>query len=297
MMIRERSWKYWIVDALIYIVLGLLFLTCVLPFVHEIALSLSSRPAVSTNHVGLWPVGYNLDNYRAVLTKDRFLHALGITLLRLLIGVPATLLVTGMVAYPMSLERIHMPGRKTFMMLMIFAGLFQVGLIPRYLSYKYLGLIDNFAVFILPLLLTTYNVVLMTSFFKGIPYELVESAMLDGANHWQILSRIMMPLSRPVMAAIGLFTIVTHWNAWFDGVVFVRSASMWPLQTYLYSMLTTQELAGEYSSARFSGLLPNVSPHGAEAALIIFSIAPLVILYPILQRYFISGLTLGAVKE
>ncbi len=296
-MIRERSWKYRLVDAGIFLILGLIFLSCILPFVHEIVVSVSSRTAVTADQVGFWPVGFNLDNYSAVATKDRFLNSLLVTLLRLGVGVPLTLLISAMTAYPLALDRLHLPGRKIFLLVMIFTGLFQVGLIPRYLSYRNLGLIDNFAVLILPLLLNTFNVVMVINFFKGIPYELVESAMLDGANHWDVLTRIMIPLSRPVFAAITLFTVVQHWNAWFDGVVFLRSSAMWPLQTYLYSMLTTQDIANEYSAARFSGLLPNVSAHGAEAALIIFSILPLIIIYPLMQRYFISGLNLGAVKE
>ena len=296
-MIRERSWKYRLVDILIYLVLGLILVSCLLPFIHEIMLSFSSRPAVTGNKVGLWIVGFNLDNYSAVLSKDRFTGALMITLLRLAVAVPATLLITAMTAYALAFERIHLPGRRAFMLLMVFANLFQVGLIPRYLSYNNLGLIDNFAVLILPMLLTTMNVILMINFFRGIPYELVESAMLDGASHWQILTRLILPLGKPVLAAITLFTVVHHWNSWFDGVVFLRNVKLWPLQTYLYSMLTGQDLANEYSAARFSGLLPNVSPHGAEAAMIIFSIIPLIVIYPILQRYFISGMTLGAVKE
>jgi putative aldouronate transport system permease protein len=296
-MIRERSWKYRIADLVIYLTLALILVTCLVPFIHLGMVSVSSRPAVTGDRVGMWPVGFNTDNYSAVVEKERFLNSLAVTMLRLGLAVPLTLLVTSMTAYALAFERIHLPGRKAFMLLLVFANLFQVGLIPRYLSYRNLGLIDNFAVLILPMLLTTMNVVLMLNFFRGLPYELVESAMLDGANHWQILSKLMLPLARPVLATITLFTIVQHWNAWFDGVVFLRSVKLWPLQTYLYSMLTTQDLANEYSAARFSGLLPNVSPHGAEAAMIIFSIIPLILIYPVLQRYFITGMTLGAVKE
>jgi len=296
-MIRERSWKYRIADTIIYMVLALILVSCLVPFIHLIMVSVSSRPAVTGDRVGMWPVGFNMDNYSAVLEKDRFTNSLLITLLRLGLAVPATLLISSMTAYVLAFDRTHLPGRKAFMLLMVFANLFQVGLIPRYLSYNNLGLIDSLAVLILPMLLTTMNVVLMISFFRGLPYELVESAMLDGANHWQILSKLMLPLARPALATITLFTVVHHWNSWFDGVVFLRNVKLWPLQTYLYSMLTTQDLANEYSAARFSGLLPNVSPHGAEAAMILFSIIPLILIYPFLQRYFITGMTLGAVKE
>jgi putative aldouronate transport system permease protein len=139
-------------------------------------------------------------------------------------------------------------------------------------------------------------VILVVNFFRGISYELVESAMLDGANHLNILFKVMVPLSKPVLATISLFTIVRHWNAWFDGIIYLRDVKLWPLQSYLYSMLTTQQLATEYAAFRFSGIFPNVSPHGAEAAMVFFAILPIIIVYPFLQRYFVSGMQLGAVK-
>jgi putative aldouronate transport system permease protein len=190
-----------------------------------------------------------------------------------------------------------MRGRRVFMNVMVFVNLFQIGLIPRYLSFKNLGLIDNFLVLILPGLLATYNVLLVISYFKGIPYELVESAMLDGARHWDILFKIMVPLSLPVLATIAMFTFVGHWNSWFDGIIYLRNLKLWPLQSYLYTVLTTQSIRSEFSAFRFSGVLPNVSPDGAEAAMVLFAALPVLVVYPLIQRYIISGMTIGAVKE
>lgn len=296
-MIRERGLKNAIIDILIYTLLILTFLSCVLPFMHILAVSLSGRTEVTADRVGLLPRETNLDNYGAVATKDRFLTSFLVSIIRVAIAVPATLLLVALTAYPLALERMRLPGRGAFLSFMIFANLFDVGLIPRYLSYKNLGLIDNFAVLILPVLLATFNVIMMINFFRGIPYELVESAMLDGATHVDILFKVMLPLSKPVLATIALFTFVRHWNAWFDGIVYLRDVNLWPLQSYLYSMLTTQQVAGEYAAYRFSGKWPDVSPHGAEAAMIVFAIVPILIVYPFLQRYFITGMTLGAVKQ
>ena len=296
-MIRERSFSYKVIDALIYLVLFLILLSCVIPFVHEIAVSFSTRTAVTSDKVGLWPVGLSMDNYGAIISKDRFTRSALISILRVVIAVPSTLLVVILTAYPLSQDRIPMPGRKIFIAIMIFANLFQVGLIPRYLSYMSLGLVDNFAVLILPLLLNTFNVILVSNFFRGIPHELLESAMLDGATHWDILTKVMVPLSKPVLATISLFVIVQHWNAWFDGIIYMRNIKLWPLQSYLYTMLTNQEINSEYSAYRFSGQWPNVSPKGAEAAMILFAILPVLVIYPFLQRFIISGMTLGAVKE
>lgn len=296
-MIRDRGFKNFIVDALIYLVLALVLLSCLVPFIHELAVSLSSRAEVAANRVGLLPVNLTLDNYGAVGTRDRFLDSVLISLLRLAIAVPATLVMIVITAYPLAMDKIPMPGRQAFMGIMIFLNLFQVGLIPRFLSYKALGLTDNFAVYILPLLINTFNIILVANFFRGLPFELVESAMLDGANHFQILFKIMVPLSSPMLATIALFTIVQHWNSWFDGIIFMRDVKLWPMQSYLYTMLTNQTLSGEFAAHRFSGIWPNVSPKGAEAAMVFFAVLPVLIMYPLLQRYIISGMTLGAVKE
>jgi putative aldouronate transport system permease protein len=296
-MIREHNFKSVLVDIFIWIILGLILLTCVLPFIHELAISFSSRTAVLSQRVGLLPSGFTLDNYQAVIAHDRFATSLYIAILRVLVAVPSTLLIVVMTAYPLSLDRISMPGRKTFMAVMIFANLFQIGLIPRYLSYLKLGLVDNLAVLILPLLLNTFNVILVSNAFRSIPYDLVESAMLDGATHWDVITKIMIPLSKPVLATISLFTIVQHWNSWFDGIIYLRNINLWPLGSYLYSVLTSANLGSEYAGYRFSGTLVNVSPKGVEAAMILLSALPVLIIYPFLQRFIISGMTLGAVKE
>ncbi len=296
-MIRDRGFKNFLIDAFIYTVLALVLISCLLPFIHELAVSLSSRVDVVANKVGLLPVNLTYDNYGAVGTKDRFIDSIWISLLRVGIAVPLTLFMIVITAYPLSMDRIPMPGRKTFMAVLIFLNMFQVGLIPRFLSYKALGLTDNFAVYIIPLLINTFNVILVANFFRGLPFELVESAMLDGASHFDILFKIMIPLSTPMLATISLFTIVQHWNSWFDGIIFMRNVKLWPLQSYLYSMLTNQQLSGEFAGHRFSGVWPNVSPAGAEAAMVFFAVLPVLILYPLVQRYIISGMTLGAVKE
>jgi len=296
-MIRERSLGYRIIDAFIYFVLALILLTCILPFIREISISLSGRTAVLADRVGLFPIDLTFDNYGAIIAKDQFTRSFLVSIVRVIVAVPLTLLVVVLTAYPFAMERTYLPGRRTFMVIMIFVNMFQVGLIPRYLSYVNLGLIDNFAVLILPLLLNTFNVILTINFFKGIPFELVESAMLDGATHGDILFKVLVPLSKPVLATLSLFTFVHHWNSWFDGIIYLRNITYRPLQSYLYTMLTSQQVSSEYASYRFSGRWPNVSPKGAEASMVLFAILPVLVLYPFLQRYIISGMTLGAVKQ
>lgn len=296
-MIREKSFSYKLIDAIIYLIIGIIIIACILPFLHEIAVSFSSRLSVIGGKVQLIPVKPTLDNYSAIWAKPEFGRALFVSIIRVAVAVPATLLVVILTAYPLAMERLYFPGRRVFMMVMIFANLFQVGLIPRFLSYKNLHLIDNFLVLILPLLLTTFNVILTMNFFKGIPFEMIEAAMLDGASHWDILTKLMVPLSTPVLATISLFTIVAHWNAYFDGIVYIRDTSMRPLQSYLFSMLTGDSgIQGEFGGFRF-GRFPQASPDGAAAAMILFAILPVFIIYPFVQRYIISGMHLGSVKE
>jgi putative aldouronate transport system permease protein len=295
-MVRERSLKYVIVDIVIYLLLALILLSTALPFAHEIAISFSGRAPVRAKTVGLWPQEFTLDNYAAAMARKQFARALAISCLRVIVAVPATLLVAVLTAYPLAFERFGLPGRRAFLVALILINLLQVGLIPRYLSYKNLGLIDNPAVLILPTLLTTFNTILVINYFRGVPFDLVEAAMIDGASHWQVLSQVMVPMSTPVLATICLFTFVRHWNAWFDGVVYLRNASNWPLQSYLYTVLSTTELSSEYSGYRYSGRWPNVSGDGVGAAMVLFAVLPVLIIYPLLQRYFVSGINLGAVK-
>ena len=295
-MVRERSLKYLAVDAGIYLIVALVLFSTIVPFVHELAISLSGRAVVSAKAVGLCPIDWTLDNYAAAVAKAQFARALGISFLRVVVAVPATLLVVILTAYPLALERFRLPGRRVFMLSLILINLLQIGLIPRYLSYKNLHLIDNPAVLILPTLLTTFNIVLVINFLRGIPFDLVEAAMMDGASHWLVLSRVMVPMSTPALATISLFTFVRHWNSWFDAVVYLRNANLWPLQSYLYTVLTSTELTSEYGGFRYSGRWPNVSADGVGAAMILFAVLPVLVIYPILQRYFVSGISLGAVK-
>ena len=294
-MIEERSLKYLITDIFIWVVLGLLALSCLLPFIHVLALSLSSRPAVSADAVGLIPVGFNLDNYAFILRNDQFLKSFGISVVRVLAGVATTLVIVVLTAYPLSLDRVHMPGRTVFKVFMLFLLLFSGGLIPTFLAYRTLGLIDSFLVLILPLAINIFYIIIMINFFRGIPYELAEAAWLDGASHIDVLFRIYLPVSLPALATISLFAAVTHWNSWFDGIVYLRQVSDWPLQSFLYSLVTTRQI--NWQSAAGSLEFMNATPEGLSAALIFVAAVPILLVYPFLQRYFVTGLTLGSVKS
>jgi putative aldouronate transport system permease protein len=188
------------------------------------------------------------------------------------------------------------PGKEVFKWLLIFSMLFSGGLIPWYLALRSLGLINSLWGLILPHAVSPWNIIIALNFFRGLPAELAESAEIDGASHWDVLLRIFLPLSLPMLATITLFTAVWHWNAWFDGLVLMTSVTRYPLQTYLQTQLlqlTSMQMGLQADYELFKWL----SARSLRAAQIVVATLPILLLYPLLQRYFIHGLTLGSVKE
>ncbi len=296
-MVRERGLGNWIANAIIYLVVGFAGLICVLPFIHVIAVSLSSSPAVSSYVVGLWPVGWNLDNYLWMVRNQQFFRSLLISLVRVSIGVPTILVVGVITAYPLSREDIPMPGRTAFKLLLLFGMLFSGGMIPVFLTMKNLHLLNNLLVLVLPGALNIFYTILLLNFFRGIPRDLTDAASMDGASHLDILFRVYMPISLPVLATVTLFSAVDHWNSWFDGILYLNRTDLWPLQSYLYSLVSTKMIqwTGPQATKQVNEFL-NASPDGLSAAFILFASVPIILVYPFLQRYFVTGLTLGAVK-
>ncbi|MCS7055314.1 MAG: carbohydrate ABC transporter permease [Thermoflexales bacterium] len=288
-----------IVDAILYTILLILALACVAPFIHVAALSLSNQAAVAARQVGLWPVGMHFQNYLFIMADRLFINSFGISLLRVVVGVSLGLLVTVITAYPLSRDHLYMPGRTIFKLLMLFGMMFSGGLIPYFLALRDLGLLNTFWVLIIPLALNIFNVILVINFFRGIPQELWEAAVLDGASHLQVLFQVFIPISKPVLATITLFSSVMHWNSWFDGVIFLKEAVQWPLQSYLYSKVTTRMLQWQTAvSAEVAGqTFQEATPEGLATAMILIATIPILIVYPLLQRYFVTGLTLGSIKE
>jgi putative aldouronate transport system permease protein len=184
-------------------------------------------------------------------------------------------------------------------MLLLFGMLFSGGLIPYYLALKNLGLLDTFWVLVVPPALNIFYVILIINYFRGLPHELWEAAVLDGASHFQVLFRVFIPLSQPVLATVALFSAVQHWNSWFDGVIFIKEATRWPLQSYLYSRVTTRMLQWQtaVSAERAGQAFVEATPEGLATAMILIATLPILLVYPYLQRYFVTGLTLGSLKQ
>jgi putative aldouronate transport system permease protein len=288
-------------DVIIYSVAGLMALICLLPFFTIFAESFSGAEAINVGLVKLWPVDWTVDNFGWLMRDRMFMQSFGRSVLRVGIAVPLTLFMSAITAYPLSRDSLRLPGRTAYKVLLIFGMLFSGGLIPTFISYRWLGLLNTFSVLILPGAFNIFYTILLTNFFRGIPQELSESAVLDGAGHFDILFRIFLPISLPSLATVAVFAAVGHWNSWFDGVMFLRTPDLWPLQSFLYQRVTQhliQHYMGgrEIDAAREAMRFADASPKGLESAMLIIASVPVMLVYPLLQRYFVKGLTLGAIK-
>lgn len=279
-------------QAVIGILLVLTGMLCFVPFWYIVCQSFSSNEAISAGKVGLLPVEFQLDSYLYVLKRAPFWKAAWITVLRVAVGLPLGMFLMVTAAYPLSKGK-RFPGRDFYVWFIFFTMLFHGGLIPTYLVVRELGLLNTVWAMILPCAVNVFNMLLVLSFFRQLPVELEELASLDGAGHWRILWSIFLPVSKPVLATVALFTLVQHWNSWFDGMIYMK-ADRYPLQTYLRSIII---------SFNFSNLTPleqmqlsNFNENALKSAQMVIGTIPILLVYPFLQRYFVSGITLGSVK-
>ncbi|NOU75351.1 ABC transporter permease subunit [Paenibacillus sp. LMG 31458] len=272
-----------------------LSILCILPLIHIAAISFSSSSAAGVGAVKLWPVEFTLKSYQYVLDKPEFLKSIFNSLQRVFLGFAVNMLLIILLAYPLSKEVASFRLRTMYVWFFVITMLFSGGLIPTYMTVKETGILGTIWALILPGAVPVFNVVLMLNFFRGLPRELEESAFIDGANHWQTLWKIYVPLSLPSIATVGLFTIVGHWNAWFDGLIYMKSQAQYPLSTYLQSVVINQNMAS-MTELDVNDMM-EISDKTAKAAQIFLGALPILIVYPFLQRFFIKGLVLGSVKE
>ena len=275
-------------------ILALLALLCLFPIVHILALSLSSASASSSGRVAIWPVEFTLQSYQFVLDNPAFGKAFLISILRVLVGTPINMILTILVAYPLSRTRQQFWARDFFAWFFLITVLFSGGLIPWYMVIRETGLIDRFWALIVPGALPVFNLILVANSFRSIPMELEEAAAMDGAGHWTILFRILLPMSLPVLATVTLFVAVGHWNAWFDGLILMNSPDKYPLQSYLQTVVVNPD--PRMLTERDLALLKIISNRTTRAAQIFIAMIPILVIYPFLQRYFTTGIKLGSVK-
>ena len=279
-----------------YIIFIIVCLSCILPFVHLLAVSFSSNVAVQTGAVRFWPVDFNLDAYRFTFSDGRFMRAAWISVQRVVLGLTVNMLLITLTAYPLSHEKTKLFGRNIYMAFFVFTMLFSGGLIPTFILVSSLGLLNNIWALILPGALPIFSMIIMMNFIRGLPHELQESAMIDGAGSITILFKIMLPLLKPCLATLALFSIVGHWNAWFDGLIYMQDPNRYPLQTYLQFLLLRMEQIIMMAGGDMVALLARLNAQTGRAAQLFMGAIPVLIVYPFLQKYFTTGLVLGSVK-
>lgn len=283
-----------IVDYLITALLILVGVTALLPLANTLAISLSDKAAVSGGMVGLWPVGFNLDAYGFILRDDKFWQAFGVSVLRVLLGGALNFVLAVLTAFPLSRSTRAFPARDLFMWLFVFGMILNVGIVPWYLTVSGYGLLDSIWALVLPGAVPIWSVIILMNFFRSIPKELDEAARIDGATPWQLLWSIYLPTSLPALATITLFSIVGHWNSFFDGLILMNNPDNYPLQTYIQQLVIADRPALHGAQA---ALMAQISNNTLNAAKLFVAMIPILLIYPLLQRYFVRGIMLGAVKE
>ncbi|MBY0163739.1 carbohydrate ABC transporter permease [Cytobacillus firmus] len=275
-----------------YIFLAVVSAAMIFPILHVAAQSLSSDLAISRGDVGLWPVEFTLSNYAIVLNDTSVWRSFMISVFVTVVGTGINLIATASLAYPLS--RNEYRGRKVILMLVLITFIFSAPLIPNYLLIKSLNMLDTVWALIIPGAISAYNLFIMRSFFMNLPNEIIDSARIDGCGELRIISSIVLPLSKPVMATMGLFYAVAHWNSYSSALYYINSRKLFPLQVRLREIVITDQM-GEMDTT-FENLA-NMSPEGIKMATIVIATLPIILVYPFLQKYFIKGMLIGSIKS
>ena len=285
--------KFHISDIVIITVISLLCLTCIIPFWHVFVKSISGNSFVQAKAVFLWPKGVTFDAYRSLFEDGSLTYSMKYSVFITAVFTVLGMLVCTCAAYPLSKRRLK--GRNVITFLLMVPMYFSAGLLPTYLLYFNLKLIDNWWVLILPLIYSPYNMLIMkNNFMSNIPDELEESAFLDGASNFQILWKIVLPLSKPIIATLSLFYAVGRWNAYSDNMYYITSNNLKMAQYKLYEMILNAQEAAQTALTEATNVTS--TPEVLQAASIMFVTIPIIIIYPFVQKYFVKGTMVGAVK-
>ena len=286
--------RFRISDFIMMFIIVLLCATCVLPFIHVAAKSISGNTAVMSKSVYFWPKDITLDAFKRVFGDDSMMKSMGFSVMVTLIFTVLGMIACTCAAYPLSKKRLK--GRSVITFFLMVPMYFGAGIIPAYLLYYNLHILDTMWVLILPLIYSPYNMLIMKNFFQStIPDSLEESAFLDGATNFQILRMIVLPLSKPIIATLSLFYAVGRWNSYADNMYFTRSADLKLIQYKLYQLVASATEA-QTASLADAGAITQAAPEVLQAASIMFVTIPIIIIYPFLQKYFVQGTMIGAVK-
>lgn len=297
MNMKSRGYRIFLVFD--YLFIGLLALLCLFPMLNVLAISFSSSTAAADGSVVFWPEDFSLAAYEYVTEDITFLSAMAISCVRVILGTGMQLLFTVLCAYPLSKDSRRFKARTVYAWYFVFTTLFGGGMIPTYVVVNNTNLINTIWALILPSVVPVSNIILMINFFRGIPNALEEAALIDGAGHFRTLWSIYIPLAAPSIATVTLFSLVAHWNSWFDGMLYINDVSKQPVATYLQAKLINSSLntAQNITDLNTLARLTKISDQTVKSALVFVGIAPILLVYPFLQKYFTQGLTVGSVKE
>jgi putative aldouronate transport system permease protein len=276
-------------NNILLLVIGIL---CLLPMFHLLMVSLSSSAAANGGLVTFWPKGFTFEAYAKTFENKNFLTSLWVAIERTFLGTALGLFVNGIAAYALSKDTRVFRARNIYLWYFVITMLFSGGLIPSYILILRLHLIDNIMALILPGLVATYNMILLLNFFCTVPKELEEAAFMDGAGHLRSFFSIYLPISLPSLATVGLFTMVGHWNAYFDGLIYMKDAAKLPLASFMQTLIVQSNMTSFDAAA-----IANMSQRTLRASQIFIGALPILIVYPFLQRFFVKGVVIGAVKE
>lgn len=277
-----------------YLLIIIIVAICLYPFLNVIAYSLSSNRAILSGWVSFFPMEFQVDAYKEILGKQTIWQSMRVTVIVTLLGTMLGLFLTICASYALSKKRLK--GRNFLIMFIIFTLYFSGGIIPTFLVVKRLFLLNTIGALVLPSAMSSFNFIVMKTFFSQIPEELEESAIIDGCNDIQVLVRIVLPLSLPIIATIGLFYAVYYWNEFFNSLMYISDPKKFTLQLKLRQLLFTEELNQLNDASNSENLGQMVLPESLKAACVVVSTIPIIIVYPWLQKYFVKGMLLGSVK-
>lgn len=280
-------------------VFNLLFMTTLalamfLPFLNVIAQSFSSSDAIINGRVGLLPKDFTVINYQYVFSDRSIWRAFGVSVYITVLGTAINLIATSSLAYPVS--RPEFVGRKYIVMMVLFTMVFSAPLIPNFILIKNLGLMNSLWALMIPGAISAFNFFVMRSFFMQLPQELIDSSRIDGCGELRIIVSMVLPMSKPVMASLGIFYAVGHWNTYMSALYYINKPSLWPLQVMLKKLFETDDISVDPASSAYSSLA-HTSPEGIKMAVIIIATIPIIMIYPFLQRHFVKGMMVGSVKS
>jgi putative aldouronate transport system permease protein len=280
-------------DAVIVVITTISALICLLPVLNMAAVSLSSNSAIISSKVLLWPVEFTIDSYRAIFADKSMMWSMAFTIIITVIYTVVSMALTIAAAYPLSKKGLK--GRSSFLLVIVITMYFTGGIIPDYILIRDLGLLNKMWSLILPGAISAFNLILLKSFFNSLPEGLEEAARIDGCTDFGVLIRVVLPLSLPIIATLSLFYAVGKWNSFMDALFYITDPKMYPLQLKLYQIIAnSQSLESAFAEGNMS---PGMLPDSLKAASVMFATIPIVCIYPFIQRHFIKGVMLGAIKE